>query len=105
TMGEIQDRTNRIPEVEKQWADAQAEFARSQEEGKERLERLQREQIDAGVELERVEATIPDKVRPTYDYLVQAHGPDALAAVVNKVCQACRSSMTEQNWMELKAGQ
>jgi len=105
TMGEIEDKTNRIPEVEKQWADAQAEFAQYQEEAKERLQRMVADQQHTREELAKREAELPEKARPTYDYLVKAHGPDAMAAVKNRVCQGCRSGMTEQKWLELQGGQ
>ena len=56
---------------------------------------------DIGAE---VEATLPDKVKPTYANLVKAYGPDAMAAVKARVCQGCRSSMHEQKWLELQSG-
>jgi predicted nucleic acid-binding Zn-ribbon protein len=104
TMAEVEERTAAVPAVDQRWADAQAEFARYQEEAKERLERLRNEQEAARAELARFEATVPDRVRPTYDYLVKAHGPDALAAVKGKVCQGCRSGMPDQKWLELQSG-
>jgi predicted nucleic acid-binding Zn-ribbon protein len=104
TMAEVEEKTAAVPAVDQQWADAQAGFARFVDEARERLERLKNEQQSAREELARVEATLPDRVRPTYDYLVKAHGPDALAAVRGKVCQSCRSGMTEQKWLELQGG-
>jgi predicted nucleic acid-binding Zn-ribbon protein len=103
-MAEVEEKTAAVPAVDRKWADAQAEFARSGEEAKERLERLKGEQQAAREELARAEATLPERVRPTYDYLVKAHGPDALATVRGKVCQSCRSGMTEQKWLELQGG-
>jgi predicted nucleic acid-binding Zn-ribbon protein len=104
TMGEIEDRTNRIPAVEKQWADAQAEFAQYQQEAKERLERLVADQQYTREELAKQEALLPEKPRATYDFLVKAHGPDAMAPVKGRVCQGCRTGMTEQKWIELRGG-
>jgi predicted nucleic acid-binding Zn-ribbon protein len=104
TMAEVEEKVAAVPAVDRRWADAQAEFARSGEEAKERLERLKNDQQAAREELARVEATLPERVRPTYDYLIKAHGPDALAAVRGKVCQSCRSGMTEQKWLELQGG-
>lgn len=105
TMGEVEDRTNRIPAVEQQWADAQAEFAQYQQDAKERLDRLVADQQFTRDELAKQEALLPEKPRQTYDYLVKAHGPDAMAPVKGRVCQGCRSGMTEQKWLELRDGQ
>jgi predicted nucleic acid-binding Zn-ribbon protein len=104
TMGAVEEKTAAIPAVEKRWADAQAEFARQQEEGKARLERLKTEQAEARATLATTEAAVPEKVRSTYDYLVKAHGPEAFAAVKEKVCQGCRTGMTDQKSMELRNG-
>jgi predicted nucleic acid-binding Zn-ribbon protein len=105
TLSELEEKTGQVPAVEKQWVDAQAEFVRAQEEGKERLERLRTEQAAAREELAKVEVALPTKAKTTYDYLVKAHGPDAMAAVKGKTCQGCRTEMTQQRMIELQAGQ
>jgi predicted nucleic acid-binding Zn-ribbon protein len=104
TMTELEEKTNQIPDVEKQWADAQAEFARSQEEAKERLVQLQEEQVAAREELARQEAALPPAMKPKYDYLVKNHGPDAMAAVKDKTCQGCRTVLTQQRMLDLQSG-
>lgn len=104
TMGEVEERTAAIPAVEQQWKDAQAEFSQYEVDAKERLERLLTDQKASEAELARVEATLPDKVKSTYAQLTRAYGPDALAAVKSRVCQACRSGMHEQKWLELQSG-
>jgi len=104
TMGQIEEKTAAIPAVDRRWADAQAEFAQYQQDAKDRLERLVADQRQTREELTRREAELPEKVRPTYDFLVKAKGPDAMAAVLGRVCQGCRSGMTEQMWLELHGG-
>jgi predicted nucleic acid-binding Zn-ribbon protein len=104
TMGEVEEKTAAIPAVEQKWKDAQAEFKQYEIDAKERLERLLSDQQESQAELAKVEATLPDKAKPTYAHLTKAFGPDAMAAVKNKVCQGCRSSMHEQKWLELQAG-
>jgi predicted nucleic acid-binding Zn-ribbon protein len=105
TMGEIEEKTAAVPAVDRQWADAQAEFVQYQHDAEERLKRLAADQQQAREELARQEAQLPEKVQPTYDFLVKAKGPDAMAAVLGRVCQGCRSGMTEQMWLELHTGQ
>lgn len=104
TIAALEEKTGQIPAVEQKWADAQAEFARYQEEGRERLERLHVEQMAAIAALAKAEAEIPDKGRATYDYLVKAHGPDAMAAVKDRTCQGCRTMLTQQKMNEILGG-
>ena len=52
---EIEERTAKLPDVDKQWAEAQKEFATAQAEGKERLERMLADQKDAQAKLAETE--------------------------------------------------
>lgn len=99
---ELEEKTAAVPAAEKKWADAQAEFAQFQKEAAERLERIRADQEASRAELARVEATLPPDVKETYDAVVRAKGPDALSAAKNRVCQACRTSMTETQFRELR---
>ncbi len=103
-MGELEEKTAAVPEVEKKWADARAEFAQYEKDAADRLERLKADQIDTQAALAKSEADIPAKNRPTYDQFVKAHGPDAFAAVKDRVCQGCRSGLTQQKVIELSGG-
>jgi predicted nucleic acid-binding Zn-ribbon protein len=104
TMTEIEERTADLPNVEKKWADAQKEFAQYQVDAKERLERLIDDQKRSLAELATADGMLPTDVKGIYDRLVKAHGPDGFAAVVGRVCQHCRSSVTEQQRNELITG-
>lgn len=104
TMGTVEEKTAAIPAVEKQWADARAEFAEYQVEARERLDRLKADQVESAAALAKAEAAVPDAVRPTYAHLTKAHGPDAFAAVKDKVCQGCRTTFSQQKLLELGGG-
>lgn len=104
TMTEIEERTGNLPAVDKQWADAQADYAEKQQDARERLERLKADLVSSGAELVKFEADLPPKVRTLYDSQVKAHGPDALAAVKDKVCSRCRTQLTQQKVLELTGG-
>jgi predicted nucleic acid-binding Zn-ribbon protein len=104
TIMELEERTAALPAVEKAWADAQAEFARAQAEAAERLEGMLADQQACRADLARHEATLPPEVKATYDSVVRAKGPDALSGARNRVCQACRTAMTEGRFGELKGG-
>ncbi len=104
TMSEIQDRTNAIPAVEQKWADAQAEFAQSQIDAKERIESLKADLEQSKAALAKSDAAIPEKYRLQYEHLVRARGPDALAAIRDKVCAGCRTGVSQQRLLEAQAG-
>jgi predicted nucleic acid-binding Zn-ribbon protein len=102
---ESEAKTAAIPAVEKKWADAQAEFAEFQREAAERLERLKNDQEASRQALAKVEATLPEDMRPRYDQLVKAHGPEAMAGVKDKTCQGCRTTIPDQRMTDIRNGQ
>lgn len=104
TMTEIEERTADLPNVEKRWADAQREFADYQVDAKERLERLLENQKSSVVELARYEEQLPEDVRGQYARLMKSYGPEGLAAVQGRVCQQCRTALTEDRRDQLAAG-
>ncbi|MDB5312719.1 MAG: putative zinc ribbon domain protein [Gemmataceae bacterium] len=104
TMAELEEKTAAVPAVDKKWAAAQAEFAQSQEDAKARLERLRADQEESRAALAKAEATLPDKNKSTYDHLSKALGPDAFAAVKDRICQGCRTGITQQRVMEVQGG-
>jgi predicted nucleic acid-binding Zn-ribbon protein len=101
---QIEEKTGAIPAVEKKWADAQKDFAEYQKEAAERLERLKADQDASKAALAKAEEQIPEEIRPRYNMLVKAHGPEALAAVRDRICQGCRTKMTEQRQVEVRDG-
>ena len=104
TLGEIEEKNAAIPAVEKKWTQAQNDFAEYQKDATERMARLQADQEASRIALAKAEEGIPEEVRPRYDMLVKAHGPDALAAVKDRNCQGCRTKMTEQRQIEIRDG-
>lgn len=104
TIMDIEQKTGEIPAVEKAWADAQAAFAEFEVLAAERLERLKNDQQQSRETLAQAEAELPEEFRSKYNSLVKAHGPEALAAAKDKVCQGCRRSLTDQKWREVRDG-
>ncbi len=102
TIVQLEELNTAIPAVEQAWKAAQAEFAQLKAEAEERLVGMQNDQIDCTTELARVESTLPPEIKSTYDTIVKAKGPDALTGAKNRVCQACRTSMTEMQFLMLK---
>ncbi len=103
-MSQIEERTAGLPAVEKRWADAQAEFEQSRKDGRERLERLIADQKKTQAELAEAEKKLTPEMKGPYDRLVKSFGADALAAVVGRSCQHCRTAITEQQRLNLLNG-
>lgn len=103
-MGEIDERTANLPNIEKDMKRVREETAVFQQEAAERHQRLLTESERARSELAQAERTLPDETRPEYIRLVQRFGADALAAVKDRSCQNCHGSLTIQHNRELEMG-
>lgn len=103
-MEDLEKKTADLPNADRRWADAQAEFAQSKIDAAERLERLLDDQRLNTALLAELEAKLPADVKPQYDRLVRSYGPDALAGVDGRICQQCRTTITEQQRSELIGG-
>jgi predicted nucleic acid-binding Zn-ribbon protein len=103
-MEELEQKTADVPNVERAWAEAQAEFEQFKVDAKERLERLQADQKQSVADLAKVDAQFPPAVKPLYDRLVKAHGPDGMAAISGKVCGHCRVGISDQARGDIAAG-
>jgi predicted nucleic acid-binding Zn-ribbon protein len=103
-LAEIDERTANIPVLEKELAKVRQESAGFQKEADERQARLQNERERAQAELAELEKNLPSDMRPTYNRLVAAMGPDAMAKAENRTCQACYASLTLQTIRELEGG-
>ena len=103
-MTELEERTANIPAVEKQWADAQAEFAQYQRDAQERLDRLLADQKVCLTQLAEWEAKLPIDIKQQYERLVKAYGPDGLAGLKVRSCQNCRTTITEQSRNNVLSG-
>jgi predicted nucleic acid-binding Zn-ribbon protein len=103
-MGEIDERTAKLPDLEKAVKDARAEFARWEKTTQEKLVMQKDELAKALTRLKEVEGQLHDKFRDTYKRMVGAKGPDAFAAVSGRTCGGCGTEITAQNLNELKSG-
>ena len=103
-MEELEQKTAHLPTDDQTWADAQAEFEQFKVDAKERLERLQADQKATTAELAATDAGFPPAVKPQYDRLIKAYGPDGIAAISGKVCGHCRVSIADQSRGDIAAG-
>ncbi|HEX3148147.1 MAG TPA: hypothetical protein VHR66_08680 [Gemmataceae bacterium] len=103
-MGDVDDRTAKIPELEAALAKVKADFATYQTEAAERLVRMKEVVATASTALAVEETKIPQAMRGPYDRLIKAHGADAFAPVENQTCLHCRVGITTQGLADLRQG-
>ncbi len=103
-MEELEQKTADVPNVEKTWADAQAEFEQFKVDAQERLERLVADQKQSVTDLAKLDTQLPPAVKPQYDRLIKAYGPDGIAAISGKVCGQCRVGISDQARGDVAAG-
>ena len=101
-MTELEEKTGKLPEVDKIAAKAKADYAQFESAQKERLARFVADKTRAAEELKATEATLPEDVRVQYDRLIAAKGVDTISAVNGRICAACYTEITSQMLSELK---
>jgi predicted nucleic acid-binding Zn-ribbon protein len=104
-MADIEERTARLPELEKAVQLAKAEYADFEKSSQGRSTTLSEQLQEALRHIKQVEGTLPPDVRPAYDRLVTARGEDAMAAVEHRTCMACYTEITAQNYNDLMLSQ
>ena len=103
-MGESEERTAKIPELDKAAKEAKEAFAQYEKESGTRLASLKQQMEEAQAKTKEVEANVPKNVRSSFDRIVKGKGADAFAAVVDHGCGACRTEIIAQQYNELLMG-
>jgi len=103
-LGEMEERTTKIPEFEKNVKQAKEEFTTFDKGVQARLADLNAQLEQAKKDLKLVEAQIPADLKPQLDRIVVSKGDDALAVVKNRNCTACHTAITSQNYNDLVSG-
>ncbi|HEY7424505.1 MAG TPA: C4-type zinc ribbon domain-containing protein [Gemmataceae bacterium] len=101
-MVESEEKTARIPELEKAVRQAKEEYAQFESGIQERLSGYRTQLAEARQQLQEQEAAIPANLRSHYDRTVAAKGHDALSAVQGRTCAACYTEITAQQYNELQ---
>jgi predicted nucleic acid-binding Zn-ribbon protein len=103
-MAEIDETTQKLPGLDANLKQVRDETAGFDKEAQERIARLTADLQETTAHLVETEKQVPANVRALYERLVLAHGADALAAVRDKTCSICYSTVTAQQLRELEAG-
>jgi len=105
TMSEIEERTGGVPKLEAMVVSVRAEFVRF--EAAATAKKIEQEGLlkQALVDLAAIEPTIPEDFRDGYLRGVKSRGADALALVKDRVCEACKTGLTNQQMNSLQNNQ
>jgi predicted nucleic acid-binding Zn-ribbon protein len=103
-LGQIEERTAQLPELDKAVQQANAELGDFEKNSEGRLAGLREQLNQANQSIRDIEATLPDDVRVLVDRLVASFGEDAMAAVQNRTCMACYTEITAQALNNLSMG-
>jgi predicted nucleic acid-binding Zn-ribbon protein len=103
-MGETEERTAKLPELEQYVQKAKQEFAAWQAGAKDRLANFEAQLREAEKQLQAVEEQLPKQVLPQFQRVVNALGADAMSPVQNCTCVACSTEITAQAHNDLLVG-
>jgi predicted nucleic acid-binding Zn-ribbon protein len=104
-MGEVEEKSAQLPDLEKNVQRAKAELAEFERGSVQRLADLNEQLAQAKTQLKVVESGFPEDIRPQYERVIAAKGEDALSLVQNRNCSACYTGITAQNYNDLMNGQ
>ncbi|MFL5244454.1 MAG: zinc ribbon domain-containing protein [Gemmataceae bacterium] len=103
-LGEMEEKTIKIPELEKNVKQAKADFTTFENGVQARLADLNGQLEQAKKDLKVVEAQIPADRKAQLERIIASKGDDALAVVKNRNCTACHTAITSQNYNDLVSG-
>jgi hypothetical protein len=104
-MMEADERAAQVPEFEQALAKGKEDLGAFEKNHQTRLQELARHLAEAKAQLQSVESSLPDDLRPAYDRLMVAKGEDSMSAVNGRTCVACYTEITAQNYNDLRTEQ
>jgi predicted nucleic acid-binding Zn-ribbon protein len=103
-MGQSEEDATKIPELEKALKQVREEVAQYERDSGSRQAGYAEQLQQAQKQIVETEEALPPTVRPMYNRLLAAKGPDALSAVQGRTCTACYTEITAQNYNDLAQG-
>jgi len=101
-MAEVDERTAKVPELDKAVKQLHEEYASFEKLQAEKLTDWKTQLGLTLAQLKQVETGIAGSLREQYERMVAAMGPDCFACVRNRICEACRTNVTPQNNQDLQ---
>lgn len=103
-MGEIDEKTAKLPEFEAAANKSKAEFAQFEKDAAEKLTRMKEVVTLSSAALAEEEKKFPELYRSQYDRLIKAYSADGLAGVESDSCSQCHCSITIQQRNDIMKG-
>jgi predicted nucleic acid-binding Zn-ribbon protein len=100
-MAEAEERTARVPELEKAVQQVREEYARFEKAQNDKLADWKTQLEQTLAQLKQAETGIPDSIRTQYNRIIAAMGPDGFSVVRGRICEACATTITAQNNQDL----
>jgi predicted nucleic acid-binding Zn-ribbon protein len=104
-LAQLDEQTAALPALAERVAQAREAFAQFEQAQQKRIASLTEEVGIARAKLAQAEAELPANIRPLYDRLVKAYGPDGLAAIRDNACTYCNTALNHQTVSSVQAGQ
>jgi predicted nucleic acid-binding Zn-ribbon protein len=104
-MAETEDATARIPELEQAVRRAKEQVAEFNTTNQARQVELAAALEEVNRQLREIETSLPSDVRSQYERQLASRGEDALSAAEGRICTACYTEITAQNYNELRQDQ
>jgi predicted nucleic acid-binding Zn-ribbon protein len=101
-LGQSEEKTAQLPELEKAVRQAKEEQAQFESAMQERLTSYQTQLTQTRQQLEERESALPANLRAQYQRIVGARGHEALSSVQGQSCVACYTEITAQQYNELQ---
>ena len=104
TMGQVEEKTAKLPDVEKATKQVRADVAKFEKEYQDRLAQLAQDKAKTEAELTAVEVQLPPEIMPVFTKLVTNMGPDSFSNIEGRACVACYTEVTAQMANEIRKG-
>jgi uncharacterized protein len=103
-MGIAEEKTAALPELDKAVKKAKEDLSQFEKGAQACLADLKDQLQKAQSDLKEWEAKLPIDNRPVFERIVASMGEDGFSLVQNNNCTACHTSITSQNYNDLKQG-
>jgi uncharacterized protein len=100
-MGQVEDETNRLPQLERVVQQAKQEVHKVTDDVQTRRDGLTDSLNQVHQQIKEMESSLPADIRTQYERLVAAMGEGALSLVQGRTCTACYTEITAQSYNEL----
>ena len=103
-MGEVEERTAKLPELDQNVQKVKKEFAEWEAGANDRKAGYEKQLSEAQTQLRENEAQLPKLILTQFQRIINSMGYDGMSPVQNRCCVACSTEITAQSQNDLLAG-